>query len=1230
MQFFKRLELQGFKSFATKTVIDFLPGVTVIVGPNGSGKSNIFDAIRWVLGEQSAKSLRGTCMGDVIFNGSASLKAMGMAKVELVLNNSSRHLSLDFDEVSLARHLYRTGESEYLLNRTPCRLKDISTLLMDTGVGKNSYSVLEQGRVDAIINAKPLERRVIFDEAAGISRYKSQKEEALSKLARTEESLTRLADIIAEVRRQANSLKRQASKAERYKKLSAELVLLEKELLARQFRSLTQEKSAVEERCTALTQLVERLRERIATLEEQQDVAQQQRDSIHEECERAQSESYAVSHQLTELQGRINLLEQRIADAQKRRDSLAHELEELRRRLQELEQELAQLRQQKDTQQNICAELEAEYRARKAEHEALKAQCDAAGTEVAQLRQRMTDLQARRSQLDSERQVAHAMEQKLRAELEHCEAELGALSQQIEALAIERDERQSAYEEAQQLLDALRSDQAAKQREVEACEKELETLRRELATLQREEQVCRSRHDALVELQENFEGYYGGVREVMLRAKAGELRGVIGAVSTLLEAADEHELAIEVALGSQAQDIIVETADHAKEAIEWLKRSGRGRATFLPLDLIEPREVPARWEEMRRRAGVIGLASELVRYDPRLARAVSYLLGGVVVCRDLDTAVALKREGFRARFVTLEGELVVPQGAMTGGSVKSQGLLHRTREIRKLAEELKHIQQRGGELAARTEDVARQLDESRQLLEKLVRSAQQQAIEAAGAEKDFQVTEQKLREKRLTQETLERRRTQLEQERQRHRERQEKALAEAMEIAEEIKHIEAKVGTLEAQTSSRMQELAARGQELNELVVRMSTARERLKSLEDQIASRERERLRFVADETNRRSEREREQLQEEEARREIAALEAQMESLRQRQRDLSEKLKFETSRRETILLHLSKLGEEMQLVRRDLNSAENELHEEELRLAKLTERLHNYELQAQQKFHCTLDEIVAQLTEQWKVTVEEIAKPTVVEAEEDGAAVANETPVLGEERSEEEILQRIGTLREKIDSLGQVHVGAIDEYLELMNRYEFLTREEKDLQTAKAQLTEAIRSIDETTTRMFQESFAQIRENFQEMFRRLFGGGRADLVLTEESNVLDAGIDIIAQPPGKKPTHISLLSGGEKALTAIALLFGIFMHRPSPVCILDEIDAPLDDKNIERFKDLVRDFATDTQFIIITHSKLTMTLANTIYGVTMEEEGVSRIVSLRLDEYEESPLAREMVLTSA
>lgn len=1236
MQFLKKLELHGFKSFANRTVIDFLPGITVIVGPNGSGKSNIFDAIRWVLGEQSAKSMRGARMGDVIFNGSASVKATGMAKVQLVLDNSRRHLPIDFDEVSIARHLYRTGESEYLLNRTPCRLKDIVSLLMDTGIGTDSYSVLEQGKVDAIINTKPLERRVLFDEAAGISKYKARKEEALAKLARTDEDLVRLNDIIVEVRRQANSLKRQVQKAERYKRLSARLRALEMELLAGRYLRLRDTAQEVHTQYEELHAEVERLRSLLDSLEAEHEMTREESEQIQQNLETVQSQNFAILNQIAEAQGQIALHEQRLESASQRRQALLTELEALKERATSLEQTRLEVAQELGQHEQVLSSLEVEYQRKKAEHDALRANSEESGARLAELRRRLGDAQREAQACEQNQRLAHAMEAKLRAELESSEADRSLLDQQLEALGMEVEERQSTAEELTQILDALKADAQSTKAKLQELENSLSQRTQELEEIRRSAQVTRSRHTALVELQANFEGYFGGVREVMKQASSGALGGIIGVVSTLIEASGEHELAIEAALGSHTQDIVVEHAEDAKAAVEWLKRSGRGRATFLPLDLIEARETPSRLAEMLRQPGVIGVAADLVRYDPKITNAIRHLLGAVVVCQDLDTAIRLERSGYRARFVTLEGELVTPHGAITGGSVKSQGLLHRTREIRELANQLADWEEREAAVAREVEALREQVAQLRTTAQKLASSITTQEIEAARARKDLEVVQQKFADKQASLTVLEQRRARLEEELALQRRTFDETSERLAALRGEITQLEEELSRCESESSQRQLELAERMREVNELLVKLSMARERLNNLREKHETLKREQTRLVEDETARRRELDTLAQEEEAAHRHLAELRQRVVHLENQKRELEERLTFETSRRETIHLDLHKLGERTQEVRRDLHVAQNRFHEVEIRRAEIDVQLATIETQAREKFGLSVEALLEEVQKARTELVDDAPSACEESASEahsgnghepEPASARAETPEneVRTLRQPEELAQEIATVQEKLQSLGPVHVGAIDEYNELNARYEFLTAQERDLQAAKAQLTEMIRQIDKTTTDIFVEAFTKIRENFAEMFRRLFGGGRADLLLTEENGVLDSGIDIVAQPPGKKPTHISLLSGGEKALTAIALLFAIFMRRPSPVCILDEIDAPLDDKNIERFKELVREFAHETQFVIITHNKQTMALADTLYGVTMEEQGVSRLVSIRFDEFEDSELAREM-----
>lgn len=1202
MLFFKTLELHGFKTFANKTTVNLLPGITVIVGPNGCGKSNIFDGIRWVLGEQSAKSMRGARMGDVIFNGSSSLKATGMARIDLVLNNAHRSLPIDFDEVSISRRLFRTGESEYMLNKTNCRLKDIHNLLMDTGIGTDSYSIMEQGKVDAIINSKPMERRALFDEAAGISKYKMRKDEALNKLARTDDDLLRLSDIIAEVRRQAGSLKRQAGKAERYKKYSAELRAVEMELLVCRWHAFRESTASTEELYQMLFASVNELREELRKLDEDQLSGRVNADEVQRHLDETQAIHFSVNSELQETTGRIALLEQRIADAGERNERLVQQIAEFDAKAQELTGVASQMETDITAQTENIGQLRMDYSARKERYDALKSDTDVSISEIARMRQDINELNRARMEKDNESRVARAMEEKLTTELENSDAELALLQQQIEALASQRDETQSQADENDQVLAALKTDLQTLKQNLSTCDADFSRASADLDHAKRSAQACQSRHDALAELQENFEGYYRGVREVMIASRNGTLNGILGVVSTLVEAKPEHELAIEVALGAQAQDIVVDRAEDGKAAIRWLKEQKVGRATFLPLDLIEARETSQHLREVTGEPGVIGFATDLVSYNPRITTAVQYLLGNVIVCENLDVAVSLERRGFRTKFVTLEGDMLSSHGAMSGGSVKAAGLLHRTREVRELADQLTQLRRVQEETEARVFSLRSQLTEMRDRHEKLASSAQQQEIDAARTRKDFEVIAQKHGEKQGALEQLQGRRGAMHDEIETHRRKQEEAggiLADLMTRAATVEEV---LTRIENEASERQQEVAYFAGEMNDLMISISTSDERLNNLRERLASNESEQLRVMAARTERQGEIEKLRQQQDEAQEEIRSLRQRIDELRTRQQDITHQITFETQRKETISLDLRKLGERSQEVQRDLNEGQNELHEVELKRAEYTVQLESIGMQAREKFGHELEEVVAEVLE----------------------AAQIEDP--GMLRQQEEIMARITDLRMSIDNLGPVHVGAIDEYNELNARYEFLTNQEQDLVQAKTQLTETIHKIDETSKDIFSTAFEEIRTNFEQVFRRLFGGGRADLLLTEENGVLESGIDIVAQPPGKKPQHISLLSGGEKALTAIALLFAIFMRKPSPFCILDEIDAPLDDKNIERFKELVREFSHTTQFIIITHNKQTMALANTIYGVTMEEQGVSRIVSVKLDEVESSNLLREKV----
>lgn len=1270
MQFFKRLEIHGFKSFGNKTTIDFHPGITVIVGPNGCGKSNVFDSIRWVLGEQSAKSLRGSRMGDVIFNGSGGMKALGMARVTLTVNNRNRNLPLDYDEVEISRRLFRTGESEYVLNKQQCRLKDILEQFLDTGIGTDSYSVLEQGKVDAIINSKPLERRDIFDEAAGISKYKQRKHEATLKLNRTDDDLLRLTDIIAEVRRQAGGLKRQANKAERYKELSAELRTLEMELLVRRYFQFRSGSEKSEGNYQELSARVKSLKEELGKIEEEQLSYMSRADEVQQSLDDNQALNFELNNDLQETQSQIALLKQRCENNNERRVSIDRQIAEFLENATTLETGGAETRRELDEQEQKISELKEEHITRQSAYEALKGDSDASAEQMTRLRQDITQATRARMEKDNEIRVARVMEEKLADELGQGDAEMQALKEQQDALEKDRTEKRGAMEHTELERDRLTGEAASARESFRARELELYNLAGDTENARRQAQECQSRHDALSDLQASFEGYFRGVKEVMVAGQKGKLQGLIGVVTTLIEAKREHEMAIEVALGGQAQDIVVETADQAKQAIRWLKESRVGRATFLPLDLVEGRSNRQELQKVLGEKGVVGFATDLVKFEPRLKNVVQHLLGNVIVVENLDVAVSLERRGIRTRYVTLEGEMVAASGAMTGGNMKVAGLLNRTREVKELADRLKKLRLHEKELTEKSAALKEEVGQLKEKSETLARQSQAQEIEAARARKDFEAIDHRANEKGQQLARLDQRRAGMEKEIAAHRVKQQEGATLLTELAEKAESLEKELAAIEQTAGERQREVSEAGRLANEIMLALTAGTERARSLKERLenSSAEAERLKNAADARKAELDNIAEELKNADGR--MAELNEQLSGYQKQKNELESQLTFENQQKETVQLDLRKLGERAQVLQRDFNEAQNELHEVELRRKEFLVQLDNIKVQSREKFSLHLNDVIRRVLmpdtveeepEESSAKVIDVAaegeqsseeaegeesekSPEDLVAEMEAAAEAERLiPIIeiadltdeGRERLEnlhntEEIASLVQELRRKIEQLGPVNIGAIDEYNELNERLEFLVGQEKDLTESKEMLAETISKIDETTQDLFTKAFTEIRANFEQVYRRLFGGGRADLILTEEKGGLESGIDIIAQPPGKKPQHISLLSGGEKALTAVALLFAIFMRKPSPFCILDEIDAPLDDKNVERFKELVQEFAHTTQFIIITHNKQTMHLANTIYGVTMEQQGVSRAVSIRLDEIEDSDVVREMELAPA
>ena len=1187
--FFKRIEAVGFKSFATKTVCDFIPGTTVIVGPNGCGKSNIFDAIKWVFGEQAASQLRGKKMQDVIFAGSASFKALGVAQVTVTIDNSRRILPIDYEEVQITRRLFRSGESEYLLNKTACRLRDIHDLLLGTGIGKSAYSMLEQGRVDQIINAKPQERRFLIEEAAGISKFKIRKLEALRKLERTDIDLSRLNDLLGEVERQVNSLKRQANKAERFKDLFDSCRRAEQELMVLRSAELRNHLRELETSMNEYRDKLAALRTELAEKSAAEELARDHEDELNENL---RDESQALfdlkanlttcGHQITRLNDQIGEHARRIERIQEEFKELDLRAAELKLRIEETELRAKSSEEARQAHQNQFETMRQQYADLEENVANRNRRIEELGTEVGRLRDTV-------SRTDNEIRTAEALIERQSQDQREAEALYASLEETCLAQMINHEELENQSKNLNEVIDKIEAEVETQRQAQTERQGRLAGQLRDLEQTRQQLHAGRSRLDTLNELRASYEGYYQGVREVMLAADRHEVSGILGVAANLIRASKDYEVAIEVALATHLQDIVTNTAEDAKQAIEYLKRWGRGRATFLPLDRLQPTPLAQNLRDVLRRPGVLGLASELVEYDRQIRTAVDFMLGTTIVVKDLDVGLELGRQGYRARYVSLDGQLINPGGSMTGGRVQATGLMSREREIRDLERTVQELDAKQESLRKQIEQVQIELADGHGRIEALQAELSQRSHERTALMKDLESAE---RGRAEAERALAERKGQME--------RLELEVAAKQESIQQWQAQRETAGRqlFEAEQMLNEERQTARnqGEDFRDLGTSVAQARAEMEKARDRIADAERELQvleRDLESITRQRQTRQREieQLNEEDVllQEQITRIQGETDAIRVEYDVMSHRLNEDQATREELTVQLKQLSQDVERLTRDERSQDNEFREIELRHTELHANLGNISEQCQEKFSQELDQLAE----------------AVGEVDKDPQALHAE----------------VVEMREKLDRIGLVNMAALEEYQEQTKRLDFLQGQRKDLTEAKEQLETTIAKLDETTRKLFHETFEAVRGHFIEMFRRLFNGGKADLILDAPEGMdplLDGGIEIVAQPPGKKLQSITLMSGGEKALTAIALLFGLFLYKPSPFCILDEIDAPLDDINVERFKTVLREFAQNTQFLIITHNKLTMELADAIYGVTMEESGVSKLVSVRFEQAED------------
>jgi len=1175
------LELLGFKSFADKTAFNFHEGVTAIVGPNGCGKSNVLDAVRWALGEQSAKSLRGDEMADVIFNGAETRKPVGVAEVSLTFSNCAEELGIDWHDVRVTRRVYRDGNSEYLLNKTPCRLRDIQSLFADTGIARSAYSMMEQGKIDMILSSRPEDRRAVFEEAAGITKYKAQKREALRKLEATEANLLRIGDVIKEVKRQIGSLQRQAGKARRYQALHADLRVLETQRARKQLDSLDSELAACREEIECLSESEHAARGKIDNSENALTEERRALDKIDIEIAESRGEVQRLESEIAAHRNRIEFNRQRaeefaelvkraqrdIGDAEKKCKQHAAEVEQRNRAIAEIERQL----KEKDAELTELATLAGQIQKNRTKR----------GAQLQELQLTLSKSESRLATLEEELSGT-----KTRRELTRAQSE--QLANQIRTLTTARGKL------ARHIVvsgKTSRGDAIAVEAGLREKERLLSEAEQNLAAVERTLAEKRSRLDVLRQLNDEGEGLVEGSRAVLKGLNdPGKFREVIaGSLVAHLDVDEKFVPAIEAALGRNLHAVILKEARVASEIITRLRKKKLGQAALLIPQLTGSAQKPARKSLPE---GALAWATDKLTAPSSLASLVGRLLGDVAIFSDLQQALECKKREAAMAMATLAGEFISAEGIVFGGSseVRAPSLLERKAQIADLAkEEIALVKQR--------ESLCARRDEAKEALEI-----------ASRLQRELADTERKIDNLRSDKNALEHQMRAAD-------ERVAQFERELETTRDELAKEQANLSAFEArqkQTTAREEELT---EKMNQVRLAVATERQRHENFiaqHESMRAREAELVELIAV-----------------RKADIAMYEAKLAAQAEESRESEGLIKSQTAQREHAEANAVKIAELRATQLSSISDREGDLRRLRDSLGQLQDRRAQRQVRESQ-LQMKIDNLAEHISRSYQIdlrgfVVDRPAFEKVLRAQlkrridrsagdvTNGGETAADFSESAIHLGDADLQKLITDLRTQLDNMGPVNLDAVHEYDELEERYKFLEAQNNDLTNSRRELLDVIAQINSTTRKLFDETFAQVRINFREMFTELFGGGRADLSLLDENDPLSCGIEIIAKPPGKQLQSISLLSGGERSMVAVALLFAIYMVRPSPFCILDEVDAAMDEGNINRFISVLERFVEQSQFIIITHNKRTIAKADVLYGVTMEERGVSKLVGMKL-----------------
>ena len=1179
--YLKRLELQGFKSFADKTVLEFMPGITSVIGPNGSGKSNISDAIRWVLGEQSMKSLRGSKSLDIIFAGTQNRKSLGFAEASLVFDNTDGSLPIEYTEVTVTRKLYRSGETGYYINKVPCRLKDVLELFMDTGIGKDGYSIIGQGKIDEILSNKSEDRRHIFEEAAGIVKYRVRKAESEKKLEHTKLNLLRINDILAEIETNIEPLKIQAEKAKKYLNLREELKNIEIGLFLYNIEKYKQDLEDIvkdEEIYKNQCNDEEGRLERIKALKEE---LKSEIDSITVSIEEMSNLGFESKKEIEMLNSDINVSNTRIENNKQNKERFEKEIEELTARIKELEEEKKQKEEKKENLKQNREKFAKELEEKEKELAEITKKLSSKELEMEEHKKTVEENTDKKYELQasiSEQDINYQNYQKRQTQIKN---EMTGNISELDNTRMKKEEIAKEFYEIESKRNKILTDLEEVNKEKKEADRKIKDFDSKINMLSGEKRIKESKLKFLIETEKEKEGYIKSVKTLLKDCETTkELgKGMHGVLANIIEVPEEYQTAIEMCLGSSLQNIVTENEEDAKRLIEHLRKNNLGRASFLPITSVKGKKL----EKIKgKNAGVIGIASDLIQYSKKYENIILNLLGRTVIVQDMDTAIRVAKDnGYSFRIITIEGDVINPSGAITGGSVakKTVNILGRGREIEKLQKEIKTLEEQIQKLEKEKDNYQESIENVLEMVSSLEKQLQEIEITYATGKEKINAIEENIHRIETRLNKLKEEDKKLEEQKEENIEMK-KALQEKIiainEENEKLKKIITEFAELNKDNQKYVDDLNF---DITNLKISVSSFDESESSIQEI-----QERIDSEVQSTNKSIENKKVQI--EQIVQDNFNLEKSIEEINEKIHKIQEEVKNSGSKIEELKEKRSKKNEKLAEQEEEITNKFKIIEDLKSQIVKIDVK--------KTKLEEDINGIINKMWEEYELTpnnVVDYRKPDNVQLTQ----------------------KKVKDLRNEIRELGSVNVDSIEEYKNLKDRYDFMCEQRVDLESTMAKLRKIISDMTNIMKEQFKEKFEMINKNFAEVFKELFGGGNASLTLEDKDNILECGIEITVQPPGKKLQNMMLLSGGEKAFTAIALLFAILKINPAPFCVLDEIEAALDDVNVYRYAEYLKKFAKNTQFLVITHRKGTMEAADTVYGITMEENGISKLLSMKL-----------------